>query len=99
MEIERIEFINPYTKVVLSFPFQKVKEAVRFVLSTVGIRDLDDALVNCWQLSVTFSEREREMLSVVQTIVSGTKDGYVRPEDFDIYGLARVVADELALKS
>jgi hypothetical protein len=93
--VERINFINPYTRVFLTFPVEEIKEALRFIFRTVKIDDLDDALVNCWQISGALSERERKMLSMVQTIVSGTKDGHVKPEDFDVYKLARKVAAEV----
>jgi len=92
-----VEFVNPYTRVVIRFPIAKVREAVRFVLETVGIPDLDDALFNCWQIAGTFGERERELLSLVHTVVAGTKDGYVRPEEFDVYALAEEVAGEIGL--
>jgi len=93
--MEAIEFFNPYTRVSLSFPFEKVKRAVEFVITTAGVGDLDDALFNCWQISAIFSEEERELLSLAQTIVSGTKDGFIRPEDFDVYKLAREIAGSI----
>ncbi|ADU97754.1 AAA family ATPase (plasmid) [Thermovibrio ammonificans HB-1] len=81
----------------MTFPMEKVKQAVRFVISTAGLPDLDDALFNCWQVSSVFTDEERELLSLAQTIVSGTKDGFVKPEEFNVYDLAAEVARELDL--
>jgi len=90
--VDKVEFFNPYTRVFLTFPFERVRRAVEFVISTAGIPDLEDALFNCWQISTVLTKEERELLSLVQMIVSGMKDGFVRPEDFDIYKLAEEIA-------
>ena len=92
-----IEFYNPYTRVTLVYPVKDVKKYVKFILLKVGIPDLEDALFNCWQISASLSEEERKMLAVVQTIVSATKDGYIKPEDFDIFRLAGEVAAEAGI--
>jgi len=97
MDHGEVRFVNPYTRITLRFPVSKVREAVRFVLEVVGIPDLDDALFNCWQIAGTLSDREKELLSLAQTIVSGTKDGYVKPEEFDVYKVAEEIALEIGL--
>ena len=58
--------------------------AIKLLREAVEREDLEVALTLAWGL--VKSEIDRRAVSIVHSIVSFTKDGLIRPEDFDIFG-------------
>jgi len=75
------------SSVVLIYKQEEVLKALNWLKTKVRTDDLDLALEVAWGLCSSFTQTEKNYLSTIQTIVTATKDGTIRPEDFDVYGL------------
>jgi len=80
-----VEVRSPFLKIKLSYPVERAEEALSFLYEKSGKTELEEALEVCWSLCRDFSAREREDLTIIQTILSAERDGYVKPPNFNIY--------------
>jgi len=77
--------VEPPSRVVLVYDVKLVRRALSFLKQFTKREALEEALEVAWCLSRRLGEEERRFLSVVQTIYDATKDGIVKPPEFDVF--------------
>lgn len=80
-----VEVRYPFSSLVLTYPIEEIEKALKFLKTVAPTPDLDTSLEVAWSLCRNFDEKQKDYLSLIQTIVSATRDGLVKPEEFDVY--------------